>query len=294
MRAWTHFVEHGDRAEGLVRPEILRSWERSAPGRRHRRERGAAGRRVRHDLVLERLAAPGRPSSASSPELRRTAEDGDLVVAVTDAETRILWTYGGRVMRRKAETVNFVAGRALGRHERRHQRARPRHPQRRALDGVQRRALRPDRAQLGLLGGARARPRERRAARCHRPLHHVGPDAPDRDGDRAGDGPADRDRDAGLQQHLGAARGGRRRRSPASTSPSSEPPRPTSTGPACCSTAARPRSSPCSRSTRPGSRSSTCTRCSTATTRSPSPPSRRRSRTCAARSTASSRRGPTG
>ena len=43
-------------------------------------------------------------------ELRRTAEDGDLVVAVTDAETRILWTYGGRVMRRKAETVNFVAG----------------------------------------------------------------------------------------------------------------------------------------------------------------------------------------
>ena len=31
-------------------------------------------------------------------------------MAVTDAETRILWTYGGRVMRRKAETVNFVAG----------------------------------------------------------------------------------------------------------------------------------------------------------------------------------------
>ena len=43
-------------------------------------------------------------------ELRRTAEDGDLVIAVTDAETRILWTYGGRVMRRKAETVNFVPG----------------------------------------------------------------------------------------------------------------------------------------------------------------------------------------
>jgi hypothetical protein len=43
-------------------------------------------------------------------ELRRTAEDGDLVLAVTDADTRILWTYGGRVMRRKAETVNFVAG----------------------------------------------------------------------------------------------------------------------------------------------------------------------------------------
>ena len=44
------------------------------------------------------------------PELRRTAEDGDLVIAITDADTRILWTYGGRVMRRKAEMVNFVAG----------------------------------------------------------------------------------------------------------------------------------------------------------------------------------------
>ena len=43
-------------------------------------------------------------------DLRRTAEDGDLVLAVTDADTRILWTYGGRVMRRKAESVNFVAG----------------------------------------------------------------------------------------------------------------------------------------------------------------------------------------
>ena len=32
------------------------------------------------------------------------------MLAVTDAETRILWTYGGRVMRRRAETVNFVAG----------------------------------------------------------------------------------------------------------------------------------------------------------------------------------------
>jgi hypothetical protein len=43
-------------------------------------------------------------------DLRRTAEDGDLVVAVTDPETRILWTYGGRVMRRKAESVNFAPG----------------------------------------------------------------------------------------------------------------------------------------------------------------------------------------
>ena len=56
-----------------------------------------------HDSPLQRAV------ENVETELRRTAEDGDLVIAVTDADTRILWTYGGRVMRRKAETVNFVA-----------------------------------------------------------------------------------------------------------------------------------------------------------------------------------------
>lgn len=109
VRAWTTFVERGDGAEGLVRPEILRSWERSAPA-------------VGVDVAEAPLADESDTASIwdGSPlqvavervesELRRTAEDGDLVVAVTDAETRILWTYGGRVMRRKAESVNFVAG----------------------------------------------------------------------------------------------------------------------------------------------------------------------------------------
>ncbi|MCW2867804.1 MAG: transcriptional regulator domain protein [Marmoricola sp.] len=109
VRAWTSFVQHGDGATGLVRPEILRSWERSAPT-------------VDHDVTQAPLDDEGDTATfwKGSPlqvavervesELRRTAEDGDLVVAVTDAETRILWTYGGRVMRRKAESVNFVAG----------------------------------------------------------------------------------------------------------------------------------------------------------------------------------------
>ena len=109
VRAWTSFVEHGDAAEGLVRPDILRSWERSAP---------AVGIDVTEaPLDDEDDTASfwdGSPLQVAvervESELRRTAEDGDLVVAVTDAETRILWTYGGRVMRRKAETVNFVAG----------------------------------------------------------------------------------------------------------------------------------------------------------------------------------------
>ena len=109
LRAWSTFVERGDDAERLVRPEILNSWARSEAA-------------VSTDVTQAPLADESDTAAywQDSPlqtaverveaELRRTAEDGDLVVAVTDPETRILWTYGGRVMRRKAETVNFVAG----------------------------------------------------------------------------------------------------------------------------------------------------------------------------------------
>src|SRR6476469_3817854 len=107
LRAWTAFVEHGDDAEALVRPEILRSWRRSQP--RVSRDVAEAplddeseARAFWHDSPLQRAV------SNVEAELRRTAEDGDLVLAITDQQTRILWTYGGRVMRRKAESVNFV------------------------------------------------------------------------------------------------------------------------------------------------------------------------------------------
>lgn len=109
VRAWTSFVEHGDGVEPVVRPEILTSWARSE---------AAVGTEVVHaPLADEGETAAiwrGTPLHAAvervEDELRRTAEDGDLVLAVTDAQTRILWTYGGRVMRRKAESVNFVPG----------------------------------------------------------------------------------------------------------------------------------------------------------------------------------------
>ena len=109
VRAWTAFVEHGDAAESLVRPEILTSWGRSVAS-------------VPTDVEQAPLADEDDTASywQGSPlqvavsrveaDLRRTAEDGDLVIAVTDPDTRVLWTYGGRVMRRKAETVNFVPG----------------------------------------------------------------------------------------------------------------------------------------------------------------------------------------
>jgi len=109
VRAWTSFVERGDEAAPAVRPEILSSWTRS-------------GSAISPDVAEAPLADESETESIwrGSPlqtaverveeDLRRTAEDGDLVIAITDADTRILWTYGGRVMRRKAETVNFVAG----------------------------------------------------------------------------------------------------------------------------------------------------------------------------------------
>ena len=109
VRAWTSFVELGDDTVDRVRPDILTSWNRSVVA-------------VGADLTEAPLADEAETAAywQGSPlqtaverveaELRRTAEDGDLVVAVTDPDTRILWTYGGRVMRRKAESVNFVVG----------------------------------------------------------------------------------------------------------------------------------------------------------------------------------------
>ncbi|WP_416955874.1 transcriptional regulator [Nocardioides sp. T5] len=106
VRAWTRFVEAGD-AEA-VRPEILSSWELSgvvSPGVTQ------APLDDEGDTADFWAASPLQTAvSRVQDELRRTAEDGDLVVAVTDDQTRILWTYGGRVMRRKAESVNFVPG----------------------------------------------------------------------------------------------------------------------------------------------------------------------------------------
>ena len=110
VRGWTAFIENADGAESLVRPEILSSWSRSLAA--------AIPADVTHaplaDEAETRERWRGSPLQIAvervETELRRTAEDGDLVVAVTDPDTRILWTYGGRVMRRKAETVNFVPG----------------------------------------------------------------------------------------------------------------------------------------------------------------------------------------
>lgn len=107
-RAWEDW-HRGDEPAKNVRPEILSSWQRSAE-------------HIPASVPTAPMADEGETRSLfeESPlstavtrlegALRSAAEDGDLVVAVTDPQTRILWTYGGRVMRNAAEKINFVAG----------------------------------------------------------------------------------------------------------------------------------------------------------------------------------------
>lgn len=107
--AWSAFITSGEVSGVRPRPEILQSWRlsrswvepevRAAPLSDEDETRS-----FWQDSPLQVAVA------RMEEELRLTAEDGDLVLAVTDPDTRILWTYGGRVMRRKAESVNFVPG----------------------------------------------------------------------------------------------------------------------------------------------------------------------------------------
>ena len=213
VRAWTAFVEHGDGAEPLVRPEIFTSWERSGSRDHPRRPRGAVGRRGRHPRVLAGLAAadrcgarrggPAAHRRGRGPRARRHRR--------RHPDPLDLRRPGDATQGRDGE---LRGRRALGRRERRHQRPRPGQPARPAGDGVLRRALRPDRAQLGVLGRARQRPGHRPAARRDRPVDDLGPHPPDRPGDRAGDGAADRAGDAALPPapRTRGAGGPRRRR----------------------------------------------------------------------------------
>lgn len=92
-----------------VRTEIAASWERSAA---HILPEVCEAPLA--DAEETRVAFHASPLSAAvrrlQSQLQAAADDGELVVAVTDPAARILWTYGGAVMRRKAEQVNFVPG----------------------------------------------------------------------------------------------------------------------------------------------------------------------------------------
>src|SRR6516162_1360279 len=92
-----------------VRTEIVASWERSAAHIMPEVYEAplADADETRHLFQASPLSAAVRELES---ELQAAADDGELVVAVTDPDARILWTYGGTVMRRRAEQVNFVPG----------------------------------------------------------------------------------------------------------------------------------------------------------------------------------------
>jgi len=92
-----------------VRTEIAASWERSAAHIMPEAHEAplADADETRHAWEQSPLQAAVRQLEL---QLQAAADDGDLVVAVTDPDARILWTYGGAVMRTRAEQVNFVPG----------------------------------------------------------------------------------------------------------------------------------------------------------------------------------------
>lgn len=105
-----HSIEAARNAGRALKPKIAESWSRCekvvAP------DRSAAPVDAGLGEVKQRWeASPIRRSGVGLEEqLTRAADVGDLVAAVTDEEGRILWSAGGRTMRRIAERAGFVPG----------------------------------------------------------------------------------------------------------------------------------------------------------------------------------------
>lgn len=94
---------------GTLRHEVTQSWVRSLssvdPGRDSAPVTDGGG--VHHLWAGSPLR---RPVDELADELRSIADDAGFVTAVTDESGTILWTCGGRTMRRRAERVNFAPG----------------------------------------------------------------------------------------------------------------------------------------------------------------------------------------
>jgi hypothetical protein len=97
-------------AKGVgVRPEIVASWERSAEHIIPEVSEAPLADADETRLVWQTSPLYDAVRQLES-QLQAAADEGELVVAVTDPGARILWTHGGSVMRSRAEQVNFVPG----------------------------------------------------------------------------------------------------------------------------------------------------------------------------------------
>lgn len=107
-RAWKDRFDDGGHPDD-VRPEIRTSWDRSAAATSV--GLSAAPVDEAHDPVALWRQSRLRPAiEAVEDEIQELTSDRGFVAAVMDDAGRILWTAGGRHMRRRAEQVNFTPG----------------------------------------------------------------------------------------------------------------------------------------------------------------------------------------
>ncbi|MBF6328214.1 GAF domain-containing protein [Nocardia transvalensis] len=92
----------------LLRSEVVQSWQRSLPTV----DPACVAAPADDAEIPARWAhSPLRgPVIELADELRSITDDSGFVAAVTDEQGTILWSCGGRVMRRRAEAVNFAPG----------------------------------------------------------------------------------------------------------------------------------------------------------------------------------------
>ncbi|MBZ4016563.1 helix-turn-helix domain-containing protein [Streptomyces purpurogeneiscleroticus] len=92
-----------------LRREVTESWVRSLDSVDPQRDSAPAAEGGAVDPRWSGSLLRG-PVTALADEMRSIADDAGFVAAVTDESGTILWTCGGRVMRRRAEQVNFAPG----------------------------------------------------------------------------------------------------------------------------------------------------------------------------------------
>lgn len=108
--AWEQTLIEGSTAPtGLLDRPLLDSWKRSSDWVSPELEAAPVDD---GDAAVARwqTTAVAAGLRAAEQDVRRLADDGDLIAAVTDRTGRIVWTHGSRVMRAEAEKVNFVPG----------------------------------------------------------------------------------------------------------------------------------------------------------------------------------------
>lgn len=104
---WQRWLNQDDSID--IRPEVQDSWSRSASA--VALDVDAAPSETAFDFALAwKEHVLNAPVAALAPDLQQVAEDGGFIVAITNAESTILWTTGSTPMRDLAAKANFAPG----------------------------------------------------------------------------------------------------------------------------------------------------------------------------------------